>query len=57
MDWAKKTAWRDDTGGNRTMVAATTIVIMATADDERISIFPLVCPDQARSVSFSAPDI
>ena len=38
------------TGGNRTMVAAATIVIMAAADGERISIFPLVCPDKARSV-------
>ena len=38
------------------MVAAATIVIMAAADGERISIFPLVCPDKARSVSFSAPD-
>ena len=38
------------------MVAAATIVIMAAADGEHISIFP-VCPDKARSVSFSAPDI
>ena len=45
------------TGGNRTMVSAATIVIMAAADGERISIFPLVCPDKAHSVSFSAPDI
>ena len=45
------------TGGNRTMVAAATIVIMAAADGERISIFPLVCPDKACSVSFSAPDL
>ena len=28
-------------GGNRTMVAAATIVSMAAADGERISIFPL----------------
>ena len=33
------------------------IVIMAAADRERISIFPLVCPDKAHNVSFSAPDI
>ena len=45
------------TGGNRTMVAAATIVSMAAADGERISIFPLVCPNKARCVSFSAPDI
>ena len=45
------------TGGNRTMVAAATIVSMAAADGERISIFPLVCPNKARRVSFSAPDI
>ena len=45
------------TGGNRTMVAAATIVIMAAADGERISIFPLVCPDKDRGVLFSAPDI
>ena len=45
------------TGGNRTMVAAATIVIMAPVDGERISISPLVCPDKARCVSFSAPDI
>ena len=38
------------TGRNRTMVAAATIVIMAVADAERISIFPLMCPNQARSV-------
>ena len=44
-----------DTGGNRTMVA--TIVSMATADGERISIFPLVCLNKARCVSFSASDI
>ena len=35
---------------NRTMVAAANIVIMAAADGERISIFPLVCPDKAHSV-------
>ena len=46
-----------NTGGNRTMVAAATIVSMAAADSERISIFPLVCPNKARCVSFSAPDI
>ena len=40
------------TGGNRTMVAAAT-----AADGEHISIFPLVCRNKARSVSFSAPDI
>ena len=45
------------TGGNRTMVAAATIVSMAAADGEHISIFPLVCPNEARCVSFSAPDI
>ena len=45
------------TGGNRAMVAAATIVIMAAADGERISIFPLMCPNKARCVSFSAPDI
>ena len=45
------------TGGNRTMVTAATIVSMAAADGERISIFPLVCPNKARCVSFSAPDI
>ena len=45
------------TGGNRTMVAAATIVSMAAADGERISIFPLVCPNKALCVSFSAPDI
>ena len=45
------------TGGNRTMVAAATIVSMAVADGERISIFPLVFPNKARCVSFSAPDI
>ena len=45
------------TGGNRTMVAAVTIVSMAAADGKRISIFPLVCPNKARCVSFSAPDI
>ena len=45
------------TGGNRTMVAAATIVSMAAADGERLSIFPLVCPNKARCVSFSAPDI
>ena len=39
------------------MIAAATIVIMAVVDDQRISIFPLVCPDKARSVSFFAPDI
>ena len=39
-----------DTGGNRTMVAAATIVSMAAADGERISIFPLVCPNKARCV-------
>ena len=43
--------------GNRTMVASATIFSMAAADGERISIFPLVCPNKARSVSFSAPDI
>ena len=48
---------RLSTGGNRTMVAAATIVSMAAADGERISIFPLVCPNKARCVSFSAPDI
>ena len=46
-----------NTGGNRTMVAAATIVSMAAADGERISIFPLVCPNKARCVSFSASDI
>ena len=45
------------TGGNRTMVAAATIVSMAAADGERISIFPLVGPNKAGRVSFSAPDI
>ena len=45
------------TGGNRTMVAAATIVSMAAADGERISIFPLVCPNKAHRVSFSATDI
>ena len=45
------------TGGNRTMVAAATIVSMAAADDERISIFPLVCPNKAHCVSFSALEI
>ena len=45
------------TGGNRTMVAAATIVSMAAANGERISIFPLVCPNNARCVSFSAPDM
>ena len=45
------------TGGNRTMVAAATIVIMAAPDGQRISIFPLVCPDKTWSVSFPAPDI
>ena len=44
-------------GWNRTMVAAATIVSMAAADGERISIFPLVCPNKARCVLFSAPDI
>ena len=44
-------------GGDRTMVAAATIVSMAVADGELISIFPLVCPNKARCVSFSAPDI
>ena len=44
-------------GGNHTMVAAATIVIMVAADGERISIFPLVCPNKARGVSFSVPDI
>ena len=39
------------------MVAAATIVSMAAADGERISIFPLGCPNKARRVSFSAPDI
>ena len=39
------------------MVAAATIVSMATADGERISIFPLVCPNKARCVSLSVPDI
>ena len=39
------------------MVAAANTVIMAAADGEPISIFPLMCPDKARSVSFSAPDI
>ena len=39
------------------MVAAATIVSMAPANGERISIFPLVCPNKAHSVSFSAPDI
>ena len=38
------------------MVAAATIVSMAAADGERISIFPLVCPNKAHCVSFSAPD-
>ena len=42
---------------NRTMVAAATIVSMAAADGEHISIFPLVCPNKARCVSFSAPGI
>ena len=45
------------TGGNRTMVAAATIVSMAAANGERISIYPLVCPNNARCVSVSAPDI
>ena len=45
------------TGGNRTMVAAATIVSMAAAYGERISIFLLVCPNKARCVSFSASDI
>ena len=45
------------TGGNRTMVAAATIVSMAAADGEHISIFPLVCANKACCVSFSAPDI
>ena len=45
------------TGGNRTMVAAATIVSMAAADGEHISIFPLMCPNEARCVSFSAPGI
>ena len=39
------------------MVAAATIVIMAAAEGECISIFLLVCSDIAHSVSFSAPDI
>ena len=33
------------------------IVSMAAADGERISIFPLVCPNKARCVSFSVLDI
>ena len=45
------------TGGNRTMVAAATIVSTAAADGERISIFPLVCLNKACFVSFSVPDI
>ena len=45
------------TGGNRTMVAAATIVSMAAADGEHISMFPLVCPNKAPCVSFFAPDI
>ena len=45
------------TGGNRTMFAAATIVSMAAADGERNSILPLVRPNKARCVSFSAPDI
>ena len=45
------------TGGNRTMVAAATIVSMVATDGERITIFPLVWPNKARCVSFSTPDI
>ena len=55
VSWSPEAAWF--TGGNRTMVAAATIVSMAAADGERISIFPLVYPNKARWVSFSAPDI
>ena len=36
---------------------AATILSMAAADGERISIFPLVCPNKAHCVSFSAPDM
>ena len=41
--------WRKQrtAGGNRTMVAAATIISLAAADGERISIFPLVCPNKA----------
>ena len=45
------------TGGNRTMVATATIITMAVTDCERISIFPLMWPNKASSVSLSAPDI
>ena len=43
--------------GNRAMVVAATIVSMAAADGEHTSIFPLVCPNKARCVLFSALDI
>ena len=39
-----------NTGGNRTMVAAATIVIMAAAASEYISIFPSLCHNETRYV-------